>query len=122
MQHPDADFGTSLPIDSFGPGFFRVAGEVLHGPILIHAEAAAPWGGYDDVAPLLALHEIVDVLFIGTGADVAHLPRTLRQQLEDEGLMVEGMATPAAARGYNLLLAEGRRIAAALLPMPATAG
>jgi uncharacterized protein len=122
MQHPEAEFGAGLPIDSIGPGFFRVAGEVVRGPILIHAGGVAPWGGYDDVAPILELRDRVDVLFVGTGGDVAHLPRALLRQLEAADMMVEAMATAAAARGYNLLLAEGRRIAAALLPLPAAAG
>jgi len=59
----------------------------------------------------------VDVLFVGTGAETAHLPATLRARLEAAGLGVEAMATPPACRAYNVLLSEGRRIAAALLPV-----
>lgn len=65
----------------------------------------------------MALAGQIDVLFIGTGADIAHLPAALRQNLEEAGLGVEAMATPAAARTYNVLLSEGRRIAAALSPV-----
>jgi uncharacterized protein len=118
MQFPEADFGEGLPIDSIGPGFFRVKGQVLHGPIVIHAGGVAGWGGYGDLAPILALREAVDLVFIGTGAAVAPLPQAMRRELQAAGLMFDAMATAAAARGYNHLLAEGRRIAAALLPLP----
>jgi uncharacterized protein len=42
----------------------------------------------------------------------------LRTGLRTLGIVIDGMTTPAAARTYNVLLAEGRRIAAALLAMP----
>jgi len=105
------------PIDGYGPGFFRIGGQVLHGAVLVQAGGAGHWGGFDDAAPLLALAGDVDVLFIGTGAAIARLPSPLRTALEAAGLGVEAMASPAAARSYNVLLAEGRRIAAALLPV-----
>jgi uncharacterized protein len=66
---------------------------------------------------LLALVGEVDVLFIGTGAEIAHIPGDLRQMLEEAGLGVEVMNSPAACRTYNVLLSEGRRIALAALPV-----
>ena len=104
-----------MPIEGYGPGFFRVGGEVFHGPILVTAGGVESWGGYGDEAALLALGGAVDVLFIGTGAETAHIPAPLRQRLEAAGLGVEAMNSPAACRTYNVLLAEGRRVAAALL-------
>jgi len=50
-------------------------------------------------------------------AEIAHLPVAFRKQLEDAGLGVEAMASPAACRTYNVLLSEGRRVALALLPV-----
>jgi uncharacterized protein len=76
---------------------------------------AKPWGGYDDVQPLLDLAQQVDVLFIGTGDEISHIPTDLRNTLEHAGLGVEVMNSPAACRTYNILLSEGRRVAAALL-------
>jgi len=112
ITYPDA-----RPVDGYGPGFFRIGGEVLEGAVLITASRAELWAGLDDAAALLALAGEVDVLFIGTGAEIAHIPPALRGALEDAGIGVETMASPAAARTYNVLLAEGRRIAAALLPV-----
>jgi uncharacterized protein len=54
---------------------------------------------------------------VGTGEDVAHIPSELRNVLEEAGLGVEAMSSPAAARTYNVLLSEGRRIALAMIPV-----
>ncbi len=105
------------PIDGYGPGFFRVAGEVWQGAVLVHPKGVRGWGGYGDASALLALAREIDVLFIGTGAEIAHVPAGLRSALEEAGLGVEGMASAPAARTYNVLLSEGRRVGAALLPV-----
>ncbi|ATG35961.1 hypothetical protein PhaeoP23_01820 [Phaeobacter piscinae] len=115
MRLNEVAYTDALPIDGYGPGFFRVGGEVHQGPILTGAAGTTGWGGYEDAAALLALVGEVDVLFIGTGAEVAHIPASLRQQLEGAGIGVEAMNSPAACRTYNVLLSEGRRIALAAL-------
>lgn len=122
MRLNEIVYNDARPIDGYGPGFFRVAGKVIEGPVLVSAQGAVPWGGLEDIQPLLAMKDAVDVLFIGTGAEVAFLPRALREQLEEAGLSAEAMATPSAARTYNVLLSEGRRVAVALLPVLAPAG
>lgn len=113
----EISFGRAPPIDGYGPGFFRVGGVVLHGAVLVTAGGARLWGGYDEAAPLLALEGEVDVLLLGTGGTIAHPPAGVRAALEARGIGVEAMSSPAAARTYNVLLSEGRRIAAALLPV-----
>ncbi|WP_444462141.1 Mth938-like domain-containing protein [Rhodobacter capsulatus] len=118
MAPREPGFGAALPIDGFGPGFFRVAGAVHRGGLLIRAEGATAWSGFDDLAALRALAGQVDLLLCGMGADISHLPKGLQLDLEALGVLVEPMATPAAARHYNVLLSEGRRVAAALLPLP----
>ena len=118
MPLTETNFGSAVPIDGYGPGFFRVDGQVHRGGIVIHAEGLAPWRGLSDLAPILALAGRVDVVFVGMGPEIAHLPEDFVAQLEAAGLMAESMATPTAARTYNVLLSEGRRVAAALHPMP----
>ena len=120
MQSREAGFGSALPIDGYGPGFFRIAGAVHRGGLLIHADAATLWTGFDDLAALRALAGQVDLLLCGMGADIAHLPKGLQVELEALGVMAEPMSTASAARHYNVLLSEGRRVGAALLPMPGT--
>ena len=117
MYVTEVIFDGAVPIDGYGPGFFRVGQQVIEGPVLVPQERAAQWGGVEDIAPLEQLAGQVDVIFLGMGADIAHAPAALRDRLEGVGLGVEVMNTPAACRTYNVLLSEGRRVAAALLPV-----
>ena len=73
--------------------------------------------GVDDFAPLLARTGDLDVVLLGLGATVANPPFELRRALKDRGLAIDFMDTGAACRTYNVLMAEGRRVAAALLPV-----
>lgn len=116
VMHP-TDFGGAVAVDGYGPGFFRVGGRVIHGPVLVTAEGGAPWGGFEDRAALMALVGRVDVLFLGIGAVIAHPPAALVADLKAAGVMVEVMASSTAARIYNVTLSEGRRVACALLPL-----
>lgn len=116
MRLNEVVYTDAQPIEGYGPGFFRIGGEKHAAPLLTGYKGTAPWGGYDDADPLLALEGAVDVLFIGTGDDIAHIPSGLRTALEARGFGVEAMSSPAACRTYNVLLSEGRRVALALLP------
>ena len=117
MRLNEISYTDATPVEGYGPGFFRIGGEVIHGGVLTGPTGTFAWGGYSDPETLLELAGVVDMLFVGTGEDVAHLPSELRDQLEGAGLGVEAMASPAAARTYNVLLSEGRRIALAMLPI-----
>ena len=117
MAMQPTDFAGAVPVDGYGPGFFRIAGQVHRGPVIVTGSGVQPWAGLADAAPLVALSGRVDVLFLGLGAEIARLPAELARALEAAGLMVEAMATPAAARTYNVTLSEGRRVVCALLPV-----
>ncbi|WP_164661190.1 Mth938-like domain-containing protein [Tropicibacter sp. Alg240-R139] len=117
MQLNEMSFTGAVPVDGYGPGFFRVGGNVVQGGLITGPNGTANWGGYEDTEALLALADDIDVLFVGTGAEIAHVPADLRQSLEAAGLGVEVMNSPAACRTYNVLLSEGRRIALAALPV-----
>jgi len=58
-----------------------------------------------------------EILLLGTGKRVAMLPPALRQHLNRTGIQVDVMDTRNACSTYNLLLEEGRKVAAALLPL-----
>ena len=70
-----------------------------------------------DTAAPLSLVDKIDVLFVGTGTGIAHVPAAFREALEGQGIGVEVMSSPTAARTYNVLLGEGRRVAVALIPV-----
>jgi len=117
MRLNEVVYTDAEPIDGYGPGFFRIGGQKREAPVVTGFMGTMSWGGYDDVETLLALEGEIDVLFVGTGDDVAHIPRALRDTLEAKGVGVEVMSSPAACRTYNVLLSEGRRVAVALLPV-----
>ena len=117
MRLNEIRYDKAKPVDGYGPGFFRVGGAVHHGPILVFPDGVTGWGGYDDAAALVERAGLVDVVFVGTGAEVAHVPAAFRTALEEAGLGVEAMASDAACRTYNVLLSEGRRVALALIPV-----
>lgn len=112
-------------IESYGAGGFRITGERYEGALLVlpdvvHAWSAKEWDSVtaQTLAPLFDADatEPTTLLF-GTG-ETQHFPsRALRQELRAQGLVVEPMNTGAACRTYNVLMAEGRKVAAALLPV-----
>ena len=117
IRMTEISYGQALAIESYGPGFFRVGTHVLRGPCLVTPWDAGAWGGVEDVAAPLTLIGRIDVLLVGTGREIAQVPMAFRTALEAQGIGVEIMNSPAAARTYNVLLGEGRRIAACLIPV-----
>lgn len=115
MRFNEVTYSGARHFEGYGPGFFRLAGERHEGHLLVSDAGIVAWGGYDDTAALIALADSVDVVLVGTGADIGPIPAALRRAVEAAGIGVEIMATPSACRTYNVLLAEGRRIAAAVL-------
>jgi len=113
-------------IEAYGGGGFRFAGMSHVGSILatprgISAVAAAAIAevGDEALAPLIAELEAtpgaVDLLVVGTGASPVRLSETLIGRLRALGLRFEAMATGPAAHIYNVLVEEGRRVAALLI-------
>ena len=109
-------------IESYGEGRFRVGGEIYEGSILVLPEQVLSWPvtavdhvSFDSLQPLLEARQRLDVLLIGCGAAAALLPSELRQELRGSGISVDAMGTGAACRTYNVLRAEERRVAAALI-------
>ncbi|HEV7385847.1 MAG TPA: Mth938-like domain-containing protein [Phenylobacterium sp.] len=110
-------------MDAYGDGGFRLSGEWHAGSLLIVADQAHPWpvtslGGLtvESLQPVLAAGRAeVEFLLLGVGARNAQPPRAIREALLAAGMGLEFMDTPAAARLYNVLTSEGRRVAAALI-------
>ncbi|GMG82257.1 Mth938-like domain-containing protein [Paralimibaculum aggregatum] len=120
MRMHEMGFGAQRPIDSYGPGGFRIGGDWIAGSVLVSADGIAPAEGEitePAIAPVLAMAAEIDVLLIGQGPEIAPLPGPVRRALEAAGIGVEIMSTPAACRAYNVLLAEERRVAALLIAL-----
>ncbi|MEL6477256.1 MAG: Mth938-like domain-containing protein [Pseudomonadota bacterium] len=113
MRLNEIDYeGSQPPVDSYGPGGFRVRAAWHDGDLLILPSGLqAGMLSAEGLAPVLAAAAEIDVLLIGTGADIAPLPAVVAPALEQAGIGVEIMSTPSACRTYNVLLAEDRRVA-----------
>ena len=117
MNLTDIVYDSAQPIAGYGPGFFRIGETVFRGPLLVTPWDASDWGGLDDWAAPCRYAGRIDVLLVGVGAEIAHVPETFRATVEEAGIGVDVMASPTACRTYNLLISEGRRVAVALLPV-----
>ena len=117
MQITEATYPRGLPIDGYGPGFFRIGGELRAAPVAVMPSGLVEWSGWDEPGPLLARADEIDVLFVGTGPEIAYPPASFRDALQEAGVAVELAASPSACRTYNILLSEGRRVGIALLPV-----
>lgn len=109
-------------IESYGDGRFRVSGVPIEGSILILPTATFAWSAVDpsgltldSLAPLLAADPPVEILLVGSGRRLVPLTPALKAALRERGIGADPMDTGAACRTYNVLMAEGRRVAAALL-------
>lgn len=109
-------------IDSYGNGGFRFAGMSHRGSILALPSGVLAWpvAGVADLtpevfAPVLAEARDIKVLLIGTGSEMVFLPPALLQHIRDAGIGVDAMQTGAAARTFNIMLAENCPVAAALI-------
>ncbi|MEM9477268.1 MAG: Mth938-like domain-containing protein [Pseudomonadota bacterium] len=117
MRMNEITYTDAVPVEGYGPGFFRIGGQVHEGPIAVLPSGVGTWGGYGDTETLTQAAQALDVIFVGTGAEIVHIPPAFRTTLEEAGLGVEIMASPAACRTYNVLLSEGRRVGLALIPV-----
>jgi uncharacterized protein len=118
MQMNEISLTGRLPVDSYGPGGFRVegawhAGSLVLSPGGLHGFEAPV--DMETLALLVAQTGGIDVVLIGQGAEIAPLAAPLRAALEQAGIGVEIMSTASACRTYNVLLAEDRRVAAVLV-------
>ncbi|SHI81962.1 Uncharacterized conserved protein, contains Mth938-like domain [Shimia gijangensis] len=120
MNLTEIIYSEATPIESYGPGFFRIDGKIIEGGAIIHAKGARSWGGYEDLQSILDLRSEIDFILLGTGETMTAVPATFRGPLEEAGIGVEFMASPSACRTYNVLVSEGRRVAAVLHPLTQT--
>jgi uncharacterized protein len=116
-----AHYPGQVPVDGYGAGGFTFARMSHRGSILALPSGIYGWDAdpaaltVADFAPVFAERENIDILLIGTGLDMARLPKPVRAALDAAGFMADAMATGHAISTYNLLFAEKRRVAAALI-------
>lgn len=122
MEFREVTSQEETAISSYGDGGFRIGEHRTKGSILITPKGYYPWCAVDVTSITVdSLKHIadqardIDILLIGMGDNMTFLNKELRTFLEAENISVDVMATGAAARTYNILLAEGRKVSAALI-------
>jgi len=117
-----AHFPGRAPIDSYGNGGFRFADMSHRGSLLMLPSGIYGWEMEVDM-PLTVenfrrvLEDAaeIEVLLVGTGKQLRPLPAELKAALKAKGIASDPMGTGAAVRTYNIMLAEQRAVAAALI-------
>ncbi len=115
-------FPQQVGIDAYGNGGFRFADMSHKGSLLCLPTGMIAWPVHsaaaltlDSLQPVLDQADDINVLLIGLGTDIAAIDPTIRAALRERGIIVEATQTGGAIRTYNVLLAEDRAVAAALI-------
>jgi uncharacterized protein len=110
-------------IEGYSASGFRVSGALYAGSVLVFVDRTELWpvsalseAALERFAPVVARGD-VEILLLGCGRRTGMVPSALRQGLRASGIVVDAMDTGAACRTYNVLLAEERRVAAALISL-----
>jgi len=118
---PDIPQGRQV-IEAYGDGGFRITGRRIEGSVIVAPSMQLDWpvAAMDALAPdsfdlMDQLPDAVEILLLGCGTSMAFLKPDIRAALKARGVAVEPMDTGAACRTYNVLMAEDRRVAAALI-------
>ncbi|MCG6115297.1 MAG: Mth938-like domain-containing protein [Mesorhizobium sp.] len=118
----DAHFPGRAPLDAYGNGGFRFADMSHRGSLLCLPSGIHGWEPADesqlrieDFERVLAEARGIDILLVGTGTELRPLKAELRAAFRQAGISADPMSTGTAVRTFNVLLAEDRQVAAALL-------
>ena len=117
-----ASYPFETAITAYGNGGFRFADMSHRGSILCLPSGVYAWDvvvagdlKVEDFAAVLSQLTPPAVLLLGTGVDQVFIDAAVEKALASAGITLEPMSTGAAARTYNILLAEKRKVAAALI-------
>ena len=115
-------FPCRCPIDAYGNGGFRFGGMSHRGSIVCLPSGVWAWDAvtqadltFSAFARALAELEIPQFLLVGTGRSQAFANLDVRRAFEAKRVGLDFMDTGAAARTFNILLAEQRPVSVALL-------
>jgi uncharacterized protein len=120
MTAAPARFPGQAPVEAYGNGGFRFAGMSHRGSILCLPSGIYAWEPSHPIdvaslAPALAEKDALELVILGTGRKQEFPATAVRRAFAEAGVGLEAMDTGAACRTYNVLLAEGRRLGAALV-------
>ena len=109
-------------IEGYGSGGFRFHDMSHLGSLLALPSGMEAWAVIDTGALTITAFDAVfeesgtiDLFLLGCGTGVATIDPAIRNAFQAAGMGFEALTTPAAARTYNILVAEKRRVAAGLI-------
>ena len=116
--------GNRQIIQAYGGGGFRISDRTWTGSVVVFVDRTVAWSplraediNAEGLARAAAAEPALEILLLGCGPALAALPATLRGRLGEAGPVIDAMDTGAACRTFNVLAAEDRRVAAALLAL-----
>ncbi len=109
---------------SYGNGGFRIGEQAYSGSVVIFPDRTISWAPasisemtLESLSVVFDAQADVDILLLGCGPRNVMIDSGIRDGLRAAGVVLEPMDTGAACRTFNVLLAEERRVAAALFPV-----
>lgn len=122
MAVGSARYPYQAPIDAYGNGGFRFAEMSHRGSIICLPSGIYAWDiagpdalTLDSLDRVFAEKDRLRFLLLGTGRSQVFPALKIREAFAAAGLGLDPMDTGAACRTYNILLAEHRQVAAALI-------
>jgi uncharacterized protein len=111
-----------VPIDGYGKGGFQFGGMSHRGSLLCLPSGIWAWppaqpSEIDEaaLAPVFAEASSLDLFVLGAGGDRWSMPDLLHDRFRSLKIAVEVTRTGSAVSTFNILLGEGRRVAAGLI-------
>ncbi len=120
---PSDDSGGNI-LEAYGQGRFTISGDIINSSIIIWPEKFQKWRienfsqlnikSFDE---FLSLDLGIEILLLGCGLQTKFVAGDIRNHIKQAGINFEFMTTAAAARSYNVMITDGRRVAAALIAL-----
>ena len=111
-------------VQSYGSGRFKISHIDYQGSIIVLPKKTLSWNisipdeiSIESLSIVVEEEPRIEILLIGCGKVMELLPRDLMKALRHKGMAVDTMDTGAACRTYNVLAAEGRRVAAGMIAL-----
>ena len=112
-------------IQAYAEGRFKVSNHIYETPIFVYPDQVQVWNAAtephafteDDFQNMISQLTDVDICLLGAGKSGFFVPDPMRALFREKRIALDVMVTGAACRTYNVLLAEERRVVAALYPV-----
>lgn len=109
-------------VQRYGDGGFFISGKQYNGSVCIIGEETVAWNidkaediTLESLQTFIEQNEKIEILLVGCGKLTAFIHPDIKSELKHHNIVIDAMDSGAACRTYNILMSEGRRVAAALI-------